>query len=429
MTDTTATLQLGDRSVELPVKAGSIGPSVVDISKLYGQTGMFTFDPGFTSTASTESKITYIDGDAGILLYRGYPIDQLAEYGDFLETCYVLLNGHLPTAAQKAEFDYRVSRHTMVHEQMSRFFNGFRRDAHPMAVMVACVGALAAFYHDSIDINDPRQREIASVRMIAKMPTLAAMAYKYSIGQPFMYPKNDLGYSANFLRMCFGVPCEDFRVNPVMARALDRIFVLHADHEQNASTSTVRLAGSSGANPFACIAAGIACLWGPAHGGANEAALKMLGEIGKVENIPKYIARAKDKNDSFRLMGFGHRVYKNYDPRAKIMQKTAHEVLNQLGITDDPLLDVAMELERIALNDDYFIEKKLYPNIDFYSGITLKAMGFPIDMFTVLFAVARTVGWIAQWKEMIDDPGQRIGRPRQLYTGSVEREYKALRDR
>ena len=429
MTDTTATLQLGDRSVELPVKAGSIGPSVVDISKLYGQTGMFTFDPGFTSTASTESKITYIDGDAGILLYRGYPIDELAEYGDFLETCYVLLNGQLPTAAQKAEFDYRVSRHTMVHEQMSRFFNGFRRDAHPMAVMVACVGALAAFYHDSIDISDPRQREIASVRMIAKMPTLAAMAYKYSIGQPFMYPKNDLGYSANFLRMCFGVPCEDFRVNPVMARALDRIFVLHADHEQNASTSTVRLAGSSGANPFACIAAGIACLWGPAHGGANEAALKMLGEIGKVENIPKYIARAKDKNDSFRLMGFGHRVYKNYDPRAKIMQKTAHEVLNQLGITDDTLLDVAMELERIALNDDYFIEKKLYPNIDFYSGITLKAMGFPIDMFTVLFAVARTVGWIAQWKEMIDDPGQRIGRPRQLYTGSVEREYKALRDR
>jgi citrate synthase len=429
MTDTTASLQYGDKSVELPVKLGSIGPSVIDISKLYSQTGMFTFDPGFTSTASTESKITYIDGDAGILLYRGYPIDQLAEYGDFLETCYVLLNSQLPTAAQKAEFDYRVSRHTMVHEQMSRFFNGFRRDAHPMAVMVACVGALAAFYHDSIDINDPRQREIASVRMIAKMPTLAAMAYKYSIGQPFMYPKNDLGYSANFLRMCFGIPCEDYRVNPVMARALDRIFVLHADHEQNASTSTVRLAGSSGANPFACVAAGIACLWGPAHGGANEAALKMLGEIGRVENIPKYIARAKDKNDPFRLMGFGHRVYKNYDPRAKIMQKTAHDVLNQLGITDDPLLDVAMELERIALNDEYFIEKKLYPNIDFYSGITLKAMGFPTDMFTVLFAVARTVGWIAQWKEMIDDPGQRIGRPRQLYTGETEREYKALRDR
>jgi citrate synthase len=429
MTDTTASLHIGDKSVELPVKPGSVGPSVIDISKLYSQTGMFTFDPGFTSTASTESKITYIDGDAGILLYRGYPIDQLAEYGDFLETCYVLLNGQLPTAAQKAEFDYGVSRHTMVHEQMSRFFNGFRRDAHPMAVMVACVGALAAFYHDSIDINDPRQREIASVRMIAKMPTLAAMAYKYSIGQPFMYPKNDLGYSANFLRMCFGVPCEDYRVNPVMARALDRIFVLHADHEQNASTSTVRLAGSSGANPFACVAAGIACLWGPAHGGANEAALRMLGEIGSVENIPKYIARAKDKNDPFRLMGFGHRVYKNYDPRAKIMQKTAHDVLNQLGITDDPLLDVAMELERIALNDEYFIEKKLYPNIDFYSGITLKAMGFPTDMFTVLFAVARTVGWIAQWKEMIDDPGQRIGRPRQLYTGETEREYKALRDR
>ncbi len=429
MTDATASLQYGDKSVELPVKLGSIGPSVIDISKLYAQTGMFTFDPGFTSTASTESKITYIDGDAGVLLYRGYPIDELAEYGDFLETCYLLLNGQLPTAAQKAEFDYLVSRHTMVHEQMSRFFNGFRRDAHPMAVMVACVGALAAFYHDSIDINDPRQREIASVRMIAKMPTLAAMAYKYSIGQPFMYPKNDLGYSSNFLRMCFGVPCEDYRVNPVMARALDRIFVLHADHEQNASTSTVRLAGSSGANPFACVAAGIACLWGPAHGGANEAALRMLGQIGKVENIPKYIARAKDKNDSFRLMGFGHRVYKNYDPRAKIMQKTAHDVLNQLGITDDPLLDVAMELERIALNDEYFIEKKLYPNIDFYSGITLKAMGFPTDMFTVLFAVARTVGWIAQWKEMIDDPGQKIGRPRQLYTGEVEREYKALRDR
>jgi len=429
MTVTTASLQFGDKSVELPVKEGTIGPSVVDISKLYSQTGMFTYDPGFTSTASTESKITYIDGDAGVLLYRGYPIQQLAEYGDFLETCYVLLNGQLPTAAQKAEFDYRVSRHTMVHEQMSRFFNGFRRDAHPMAVMVACVGALAAFYHDSIDINDPRQREIASVRMIAKMPTLAAMAYKYSIGQPFMYPKNDLSYTANFMRMCFGVPCEDYRVNPVMARALDRIFVLHADHEQNASISTVRLAGSSGANPFACVAAGIACLWGPAHGGANEAALKMLGEIGTVENIPKYIARAKDKNDPFRLMGFGHRVYKNYDPRAKIMQKTAHDVLNQLGITDDPLLDVAMELERIALSDQYFIEKKLYPNIDFYSGITLKAMGFPTDMFTVLFAVARTVGWIAQWKEMIDDPGQKIGRPRQLYTGEAQREYRALRDR
>ena len=429
MTDTTASLQFGDKSVALPVKVGTVGPSVVDISKLYSQTGMFTFDPGFASTASTESKITYIDGDAGVLLYRGYPIDQLAEYGDFLETCYVLLNGQLPTAAQKAEFDYRVSRHTMVHEQMSRFFNGFRRDAHPMAVMVACVGALAAFYHDSIDINDPRQRELASVRMIAKMPTLAAMVYKYSIGQPFIYPKNDLHYTANFLRMCFSVPCEEYKVNPVLARALDRIFILHADHEQNASTSTVRLAGSSGANPFACIAAGIACLWGPAHGGANEAALRMLGEIGRVENIPKYIARAKDKNDPFRLMGFGHRVYKNYDPRAKIMQKTAHDVLAELRLKDDPLLEVAVELERIALSDDYFIEKKLYPNIDFYSGITLKAMGFPTDMFTALFALARTVGWIAQWKEMIDDPAQKIGRPRQLYTGETEREYKALRDR
>jgi len=429
MTDTTASLQFGDKSVALPVKVGTVGPSVVDISKLYSQTGMFTFDPGFASTASTESKITYIDGDAGVLLYRGYPIDQLAEYGDFLETCYVLLNGQLPTAAQKAEFDYRVSRHTMVHEQMSRFFNGFRRDAHPMAVMVACVGALAAFYHDSIDITDPRQRELASVRMIAKMPTLAAMVYKYSIGQPFIYPKNDLHYTANFLRMCFSVPCEEYKVNPVLARALDRIFILHADHEQNASTSTVRLAGSSGANPFACIAAGIACLWGPAHGGANEAALRMLGEIGRVENIPKYIARAKDKNDPFRLMGFGHRVYKNYDPRAKIMQKTAHDVLAELRLKDDPLLEVAVELERIALSDDYFIEKKLYPNIDFYSGITLKAMGFPTDMFTALFALARTVGWIAQWKEMIDDPAQKIGRPRQLYTGETEREYKALRDR
>ena len=429
MTDTTASLQFGDKSVALPVKVGTVGPSVVDISKLYSQTGMFTFDPGFASTASTESKITYIDGDAGVLLYRGYPIDQLAEYGDFLETCYVLLNGQLPTAAQKAEFDYRVSRHTMVHEQMSRFFNGFRRDAHPMAVMVACVGALAAFYHDSIDITDPRQRELASVRMIAKMPTLAAMVYKYSIGQPFIYPKNDLHYTANFLRMCFSVPCEEYKVNPVLARALDRIFILHADHEQNASTSTVRLAGSSGANPFASIAAGIACLWGPAHGGANEAALRMLGEIGRVENIPKYIARAKDKNDPFRLMGFGHRVYKNYDPRAKIMQKTAHDVLAELRLKDDPLLEVAVELERIALSDDYFIEKKLYPNIDFYSGITLKAMGFPTDMFTALFALARTVGWIAQWKEMIDDPGQKIGRPRQLYTGETEREYKALRDR
>ncbi|MGO9742276.1 MAG: citrate synthase [Roseiarcus sp.] len=421
-----ATLNYDGKTIELPVKEGAIGPAVVDIGKLYGQTGMFTYDPGFTSTASTESKITYIDGDAGVLLYRGYPIEDLAEHGDFLETCYLLLYGELPNAAQKADFDYRVTRHTMVHEQMSRFFNGFRRDAHPMSVMVACVGALAAFYHDSIDINDPYQREVASVRMIAKLPTLAAMAYKYSIGQPFMYPKNDLDYCGNFLRMCYGVPCEEYKVNHVLARALDRIFILHADHEQNASTSTVRLAGSSGANPFACVAAGIACLWGPAHGGANEAALKLLAEIGRVENIPKYIARAKDKNDPFRLTGFGHRVYKNYDPRAKIMQRTAHEVLRELGIKDDPLLDVAIEIERIALHDEYFIEKKLYPNIDFYSGITLKAMGFPLDMFTVLFAVARTVGWIAQWKEMIAEPGQKIGRPRQLYTGEKTREYPMI---
>jgi citrate synthase len=429
MSATTASLKVGDKSVELPVKSGTIGPSVIDIAKLYAQTGMFTYDPGFTSTASTESKITYIDGDEGVLLYRGYPIEQLAERGDFLESCYLLLYAELPTAAQKADFDYRVSRHTMVHEQMSRFFNGFRRDAHPMSVMVACVGALAAFYHDSIDISDPQQREIASIRMIAKMPTLAAMAYKYTVGQPFIYPKNDLGYAANFLRMCFGVPCEEYKINPVLAQALDTIFILHADHEQNASTSTVRLAGSSGANPFACIAAGIACLWGPAHGGANEAALKMLGQIGSVANIPKFIAKAKDKNDPFRLMGFGHRVYKNYDPRAKIMQKTAHDVLNELGHKDDPLLEVAMELERIALHDEYFIEKKLYPNIDFYSGITLKAMGFPTDMFTVLFAVARTVGWIAQWKEMIVDPAQKIGRPRQLYTGSPRRDYKPIGNR
>ncbi len=421
-----ATLRYDGKTIELPVLEGAIGPAVVDIGKLYGQTGMFTYDPGFTSTASTESKITYIDGDAGVLLYRGYPIEDLAEHGDFLETCYLLLYGELPNAAQKADFDYRVTRHTMVHEQMSRFFNGFRRDAHPMSVMVACVGALAAFYHDSIDINDPYQREVASVRMIAKLPTLAAMAYKYSIGQPFMYPKNDLDYCGNFLRMCYGVPCEEYKVNHVLARALDRIFILHADHEQNASTSTVRLAGSSGANPFACVAAGIACLWGPAHGGANEAALKLLAEIGRVENIPKYIARAKDKNDPFRMTGFGHRVYKNYDPRAKIMQRTAHEVLRELGIKDDPLLDVALEIERIALHDEYFIEKKLYPNIDFYSGITLKAMGFPLDMFTVLFAVARTVGWIAQWKEMIAEPGQKIGRPRQLYTGEKMRPYPMI---
>jgi citrate synthase len=376
----TAKLSVGEQNWSFPIYSGTIGPDVIDISKLYNQAGMFTYDPGYTSTGSCESKITYIDGDEGILLYRGYPIEQLAENGDFLETCYLLLYGELPTAQQKADFDYRVTRHTMIHEQMSRFFQGFRRDAHPMAVMVGSVGALSAFYHDSTDISDPTQRMVASIRMIAKMPTLAAMAYKYTVGQPFIYPKNDLDYASNFLRMCYAVPTEEYKPNPVLARAMDRIFILHADHEQNASTSTVRLAGSSGANPFACIAAGIACLWGPAHGGANEAALKMLTEIGRVERIPEFIK-------------------------------------------DDPLLDVAIELERIALHDEYFIEKKLYPNIDFYSGITLKAMGFPVSMFTVLFAVARTVGWIAQWKEMIEDPSQKIGRPRQLYTGATQRDY------
>ncbi len=423
MDSKTATLSLGAEKIELAVRSGTVGPDVIDIAPLYKATGAFTFDPGFTSTAACESAITFIDGDEGILLHRGYPIEQLAEKGDFLEVCYVLLYGELPTKAQKEDFDFRISRHTMVHEQMQFLFRGFRRDAHPMAVMVGVVGALSAFYHDSTDISDPQQRMIASMRMIAKIPTIAAMAYKYSIGQPFVYPQNNLGYAANFLRMCFAVPCEDYHVNPVLARAMDRIFILHADHEQNASTSTVRLAGSSGANPFACIAAGIACLWGPAHGGANEAALNMLAEIGTVDRIPEYIAKAKDKNDPFRLMGFGHRVYKNYDPRAKIMQKTTHEVLNELGAHNDPLLHVALELERIALTDSYFIEKKLYPNIDFYSGITLKALGFPTNMFTVLFALARTVGWIAQWTEMIQDPHQKIGRPRQLYTGKPQRDY------
>ena len=428
MTERMATLQVDGKPVTLPVREGSLGPAVVDIRNLYATTDLFTFDPGFTSTASCESKITFIDGDEGVLLYRGYPIDQLAENGDFLETAYLLLYGELPTAGQKAEFDYRITRHTMIHEQMARFFQGFRRDAHPMAVMVASVGALSAFYHDSTNIANPVERMVASTRMIAKIPTLAAMAHKYSIGQPFVYPKNDLDYTSNFLRMCFAVPCEDYKVNAILSRALDRIFILHADHEQNASTSTVRLSGSSGANPFACIAAGIASLWGPAHGGANEAVLKMLGEIGTVERIPQFIARAKDKNDPFRLMGFGHRVYKNYDPRAKIMQRTTQEVLRELGV-NDPLLEVALELERIALSDDYFIEKKLYPNIDFYSGITLKAMNFPIDMFTVLFAVARTVGWIAQWKEMIEDPNAKIGRPRQLYTGEKRRDYVQIAKR
>ena len=425
----TAKLIVQGKEHEFSVRKGTVGPDVVDITPLFDQAKVFTYDPAFTSTAACDSKITFIDGDEGILLYRGYPIEQLAEYGDFIETCYLLYYGELPNHAQRKEFEQAITYHTMLHEQMARFFSGFRRDAHPMAVMVGTVGAMSAFYHDSTDINDPKQREIASRRMIAKLPTIAASAYKYSVGQPFVYPRNDLTYAANFLHMCFAVPCEPYKPNPVLARAMDRIFILHADHEQNASTSTVRLAGSSGANPFACIAAGIACLWGPAHGGANEAALNMLMEIGHPENIPKFVARAKDKNDSFRLMGFGHRVYKNYDPRAKIMQKTAHEVLNELGIKDDPLFDVARELEQIALKDEYFIERKLYPNIDFYSGITLRALGFPTSMFTVLFALARTVGWIAQWKEMIEDPSHRIGRPRQLYTGPTRRDYVPMSKR
>jgi citrate synthase len=424
-----ATLTIHNKQNEFPVLSGSLGPDVIDISKLYAESGSFTYDPGFTSTASCKSSITYIDGEQGVLLYRGYPIDQLAEHGNFLETCHILLYGDLPNKQQYLDFRNRVTYHTMLHEQMNRFFSGFRRDAHPMAVMVGTVGALSAFYHDSIDINDPVQRDIAAIRMIAKMPTIAAMAYKYAVGQPFIYPRNELDYASNFLYMTFAVPCEEYKVNPILSRAMDRIFILHADHEQNASTSTVRLAGSSGANPFACIAAGIACLWGPAHGGANEAALKMLMEIGTVDRIPEFIKRAKDKNDNFRLSGFGHRVYKNYDPRARVMQKTCKEVLEIVGIKNDPLLQVAMELERIALEDEYFIERKLYPNIDFYSGITLKALGFPTSMFTVLFAIARTVGWIAQWKEMIVDPEQRIGRPRQLYIGEKARDYMPLEAR
>ena len=411
------------KTYDFGINEGTVGPSVIDVSSLYAQTGQFTYDPGFTSTASCQSSITYIDGEEGTLLHRGYPIEQLAEKGSFVETCYLLLNGELPSRKELEEFETAITRHTMLHEQMNRFFHGFRRDAHPMAIMVGVVGALSAFYHDSTDINDPEQRKIASRRLVAKIPTIAAMAYKYSIGQPFVYPRNDLDYASNFLHMCFSVPCEEMNVSPTLARAMDRIFILHADHEQNASTSTVRLAGSSGANPFACIAAGIACLWGPSHGGANEAALEMLSEIGSVDNIPEFVKRAKDKDDPFRLMGFGHRVYKNYDPRARVMQQTCHEVLGELGIKDDPLLDVAMELEKIALNDEYFVEKKLYPNIDFYSGITLKAMGFPTTMFTVLFALARTVGWVAQWNEMVEDPSQRIGRPRQLYIGSPKRDY------
>ena len=419
----TAALTYKNKRIELPVYSATEGPDVVDIRKLYSDADLFTYDPGFTSTASCESDITFIDGDKGILLYRGYPIDQLAKYSTFLEVCYLLVYGQLPTPQQMKEFDHTITYHTMVHEQIISFFRGFRRDAHPMAVMVGVVGALSAFYHDSTDITDRHQREVAMHRLIAKMPTIAAMAFKYSLGQPFVYPLNHLGYTENFLRMCFAVPCEEYKVNPVLAKALDTIFILHADHEQNASTSTVRLAGSSGANPFACIAAGIACLWGPAHGGANEAALKMLQEIGTIDRVPEYVKRAKDKNDSFRLMGFGHRVYKNYDPRAKVMREQCYAVLDELGKRDDPLLKTALELERIALQDDYFIEKKLYPNIDFYSGITLKALGFPTDMFTALFALARTVGWVAQWQEMIEDPQQKIGRPRQIYTGSHRRDY------
>lgn len=419
MTDT-PTLNIGDNGY--PVLSGSVGPDVVDIRKLYAKTGMFTYDPGFTSTASCESGLTYIDGDEGVLLHRGYPIGQLAEESSFMEVSYLLLNGELPSKEELDKFSYTITRHTMLHEQLATFYRGFRRDAHPMAVMCGVVGALSAFYHDSTDITDPYQRMVASHRLIAKMPTIAAMAYKYTIGQPFVYPNNNLSYTGNFLSMTFGVPAEEYVVNPVVERALDRIFILHADHEQNASTSTVRLAGSSGANPFACIAAGIACLWGPAHGGANEAALNMLREIGRPERIPEYIARAKDKNDPFRLMGFGHRVYKNYDPRATVMQKTVREVFETLKVTD-PIFDVALQLEEMALKDDYFVEKKLFPNVDFYSGVILSAIGFPTTMFTALFALARTVGWVAQWNEMISDPEQKIGRPRQLYTGPVQRDY------
>jgi len=422
MSDNNATLTVGGATKDYAVMDGSVGPQVIDVRKLYANTGMFTYDPGFTSTASCESGLTYIDGDEGVLLHRGYPIGQLAEESSFMEVCYLLLNGELPSKTELQDFITTITRHTMVHEQLTTFYRGFRRDAHPMAIMCGVVGALSAFYHDSTDINDPVQRKIASHRLIAKMPTIAAMAYKYSVGQPFVYPRNDLSYTANFLRMTFSVPAEEYVPDPVIVDAMDKIFILHADHEQNASTSTVRLAGSSGANPFACIAAGIACLWGPAHGGANEAALNMLREIGTVDKIPEYIARAKNKDDPFRLMGFGHRVYKNYDPRATVMQKTAKDVLEKLGV-NDPVFDVAKELEQIALNDPYFIEKKLYPNVDFYSGVILSAIGFPTEMFTVLFALARTVGWVAQWNEMISDPAQKIGRPRQLYTGPTQRDY------
>ena len=425
--DKKATLTLADgKSLDFPVLSGSIGPEVIDIRTLYGKSGMFTYDPGFLSTASCNSSITYIDGDAGVLLYRGYPIEQLAQQCDFLETCYLLLDGELPDVAQKKTFVDTVTKHTMVHDQLSRFFTGFRRDAHPMAVLVGVVGALSAFYHDSLDIANPEHRKISAFRLIAKLPTIVAMAYKYNIGQPFVYPRNDLSYSANFMRMMFAVPAEEYKVNPVLVRALDRILILHADHEQNASTSTVRLSGSSGANPFACIAAGIACLWGPAHGGANEAALNMLEEIGDASKIPEFIKQVKDKNSGSKLMGFGHRVYKNYDPRAKLMRETCYEVLNELGLENDRLFKLAMALEKVALEDDYFVSRKLYPNVDFYSGIVQRALGIPVSMFTCIFSLARTVGWIAQWNEMISDPEQKIGRPRPLYKGAARREVQPI---
>ncbi len=431
MTDSskTATLTIDGKSFDLPLLSPTAGPDVIDIRKLYAEAGVFTYDPGYTSTASCDSTITYIDGAKGELLHRGYPIDQLAEKSHYLEVCYLLLYGELPKASDLEAFEATITRHTMIHEQMHNFFRGFRRDAHPMATMVGVVGAMSAFYHDSTDISDPRQREIASHRMIAKMPTIAAMAYKYSIGQPFVYPRNDLDYASNFLHMCFAVPAEQYEVDPILSRAMDRIFILHADHEQNASTSTVRLASSSGANPFACIAAGIACLWGPAHGGANQACLEMLKEIGSVERIPEFIARAKDKDDPFRLMGFGHRVYKNVDPRAKVMKQSADEVLDLLGIENNPVLQVAKELEKQALDDPYFADKKLFPNVDFYSGIILEAMGFPTSMFTPIFALSRTVGWISQWKEQLSDPAHKIGRPRQLYLGETARDYIDVEDR
>jgi citrate synthase len=429
MTNKMAKLILENSEIEMPIYSPSMGPDVIDISKLYTQAGVFTYDPGFTSTAACDSSITFIDGEKGELLHRGYPIEQLAEQSHYLEVCYLLLYGVLPTVLELDNFENLVTRHTMLHEQMMHFFRGFRRDAHPMAVMTGVVGAMSAFYHDSLEVNDPFQRQVASIRLIAKMPTIAAMAFKYNSGQPFMYPRNDLDYASNFLQMCFAVPAEDYQVNPILSRAMDRIFTLHADHEQNASTSTVRLASSSGANPFACIAAGIACLWGPAHGGANQACLEMLKEIGSVERIPEFIARAKDKNDPFRLMGFGHRVYKNFDPRAQILKKSADEVLDLLGVQGNPALQVARELEKVALADPYFQEKKLFPNVDFYSGIILEAIGFPMSMFTPIFAVARTVGWVSQWKEMVGDPKLKIGRPRQLYIGEKKRAYLNIKDR